>query len=137
MKQSPNAFSRKAYIWRKRLYSCKYARLRKSISLPLTYLGDSSLPTNLTKYGVGMSLIYGRETLIVSGCSDDLYARKVVCWSYSKSPDSELTKKALRMALKCRGQPEELLIDSDQGCHYTSNNYRQQLWRYKIRQSNC
>ena len=65
----------------------------------------------------------------------DLYARKVVGWSCSKSPDSELTKKALRMAFECRGRPKGLLFHSDQGCHYTSKNYRQQLWRYKIRQS--
>lgn len=65
----------------------------------------------------------------------DLYARKVVGWACSKSPDSELTKKALRMAFESRGMPKGLLFHSDQGCHYTSKNYRRQLWRYKIRQS--
>lgn len=65
----------------------------------------------------------------------DLYARKVVGWAISNSPDSELTKKALRMAFESRGKPKKLLFHSDQGCHYTSKSFRQQLWRYGIRQS--
>lgn len=65
----------------------------------------------------------------------DLYARKIVGWACSKSPDSELTKKALRMAFESRGRPKGILFHSDQGCHYTSKNYRRQLWQYKIRQS--
>ncbi|OPX54400.1 transposase [Oceanospirillum multiglobuliferum] len=65
----------------------------------------------------------------------DLYARKVVGWATSASPDSELTKKALRMAYESRGKPKRLLFHSDQGCHYTSKSFRQQLWRYGIRQS--
>jgi putative transposase len=65
----------------------------------------------------------------------DLYARRVVGWATSKSPDSELTKKALRMAYESRGKPKGLLFHSDQGCHYTSKSYRQLLWRFGIRQS--
>lgn len=65
----------------------------------------------------------------------DLYARKVVGWATSNSPDSELTKKALRMAFESRGKPKKLLFHSDQGCHYTSKAFRQLLWRYGIRQS--
>lgn len=56
-------------------------------------------------------------------------------WATSKSPDSELTKKALRMAYESRGKPQGLLFHSDQGCHYTSKSYRQLLWRFGIRQS--
>jgi len=65
----------------------------------------------------------------------DLYARKVIGWAISNSPDSELTKKALRMAFESRGKPRKLLFHSDQGCHYTSKTFRQLLWRYGIRQS--
>lgn len=65
----------------------------------------------------------------------DLYARKVIGWAVSKSPDSELTKKALRMAFESRGKPKRLLFHSDQGCHYTSQSFRQLLWGYGIRQS--
>ena len=56
-------------------------------------------------------------------------------YATSKHPDSELTKKALRMAFESRGRPKGLLFHSDQGCHYTSDAYRRLLWRYGIRQS--
>lgn len=65
----------------------------------------------------------------------DLYARQIVGWAMSTSPDSELTAKALRLAYQARGQPEGLMFHSDQGCHYTSVKFRQTLWRYRIKQS--
>lgn len=65
----------------------------------------------------------------------DLYARKLVGWTMSLSPDSELTGKALSMAYEARGKPKNVMFHSDQGCHYTSRKYRQLLWRYKIKQS--
>ena len=65
----------------------------------------------------------------------DLYGRRVIGWACSKSPDSELTKRALRMAFESRGKPKGVLFHSDQGCHYTSQSYRRQLWRYRISQS--
>ena len=65
----------------------------------------------------------------------DLFARKPVGWAISFSPDSKLTAKALAMAFESRGRPKDLLFHSDQGTHYTSVKYRQQLWRYTIKQS--
>ena len=65
----------------------------------------------------------------------DLYSRKIVGWACSKSPDSKLTCAALRVAFESRGKPDNLLFHSDQGCHYTSLEYRQSLWKYQIKQS--
>ena len=65
----------------------------------------------------------------------DLYKRRVVGWACSRSPDSQLTIQALRMAYESRGRPKGLLFHSDQGCHYTSLAFQQQLWRYQITQS--
>ncbi len=65
----------------------------------------------------------------------DLYAREVVGWAMSDSPDSELTTKALRLAYEARGKPNDLMFHSDQGCHYTSLRFRQVLWRLQIKQS--
>jgi len=65
----------------------------------------------------------------------DLYARQVVGWSMSNSPDSELTAKALRLAYESRGQPKNVMFNSDQGCHYTSLKFRQTLWCFQITQS--
>jgi putative transposase len=65
----------------------------------------------------------------------DLYARRVVGWAMSDRPDSQLTRRALRIAYEARGCPQDLLFHSDQGSHYSSLAFRQLLWRYRIRQS--
>lgn len=65
----------------------------------------------------------------------DLFSRKPIGWSMSLSPNSQLTGKALMMAFELRGKPQNVMFHSDQGRHYTSQNYRQLLWRYQIKQS--
>ena len=65
----------------------------------------------------------------------DLYGRKIVGFALSDSPDSALTKRALSNAFIARGKPRGVMFHSDQGCHYTSVSFRQQLWRYQIKQS--
>ena len=65
----------------------------------------------------------------------DLYARRVVGWALSHSPDSVLTGQALAMAYESRGHPKGVMFHSDQGCHYTSLAFRQYLWQYQIKQS--
>ena len=65
----------------------------------------------------------------------DLFARKVVGFATSTSPNTSLTAKALATAFESRGRPKGLLFHSDQGCHYTSKSFKQLLWRYRIKQS--
>ena len=65
----------------------------------------------------------------------DLYARRVVGWAMSRSPDSELTKQALAVAYEARGCPEGVLFHSDQGCHYSSQAFRERLKEYGMIQS--
>ena len=65
----------------------------------------------------------------------DLYARRPVGWAMSKSPDSALTIKALDIAYEARGKPKNLMVHSDQGCHFTSKAYRKRLKRYGIKHS--
>jgi len=65
----------------------------------------------------------------------DLFARKPIGWALSRSPDSNLTKQALNMAYELRGRPKGIMFHSDQGSHYTSISFRQNLWRLQIRQS--
>ncbi|WP_172380269.1 IS3 family transposase [Vibrio sp. Vb339] len=65
----------------------------------------------------------------------DLFSRRVVGWSLSDKPDTELVSKALDMAWEQRGCPKNVMFHSDQGCQYSSRNYRQRLWRYRITQS--
>ena len=65
----------------------------------------------------------------------DLFARKPIGWAMSLSPDTQLTGKALSMAVELREHPKNILFHSDQGSHYTSIKYRQLLWRNQIEQS--
>ncbi|MGL9773897.1 MAG: IS3 family transposase [Sodalis sp. (in: enterobacteria)] len=65
----------------------------------------------------------------------DLFARKPLGWAMSFSPDSRLTIKALEIAWETRGKPAEVMFHSDQGSHYASRQFRQLLWRHRIKQS--
>ena len=65
----------------------------------------------------------------------DLFSRKPVGWALSQSPNTELVKKALTIAYESRGEPQGVMFHSDQGCQYTSMEFRQLLWRYHMKQS--
>lgn len=65
----------------------------------------------------------------------DLFARKPIGSALSRSLDSNLTKQALNMAYELRGHPNGVMFHSDQGSHYTSISFRQNLWRLQIKQS--
>lgn len=65
----------------------------------------------------------------------DLFARRVVGWALSSKPDTDMGIKALDMAYEQRGKPQDLLFHSDQGSQYGSRQFRQRLWRYRMRQS--
>jgi len=65
----------------------------------------------------------------------DLFKRIIVGWACSDSPDTNLTCAALRMAYESRGRPKNVIFHSDQGCHYTSQQFSQTLWVYRIKQS--
>lgn len=65
----------------------------------------------------------------------DLYARRIIGWACSDSPDARLTKKALRLAVESRNCSKALMFHSDQGCHYTSKEFQHELARHDIKQS--
>ncbi|TCQ82996.1 putative transposase [Pseudomonas sp. JUb52] len=65
----------------------------------------------------------------------DLFARRVVGWAFSATPDADLVIQALDRAYEQRGRPREVLFHSDQGSQYGSRRFRQRLWRYRFNQS--
>lgn len=65
----------------------------------------------------------------------DLYARRIIGWACSRHPDTELTLSALNFAYQARGKPKGVTYHSDQGVHYTSLAFQQQLWSYRMNQS--
>lgn len=60
----------------------------------------------------------------------DVYSRYIVGWSLSFELDTENCLNALHMAIKC-GIPE--IVNSDQGCQFTSDNWISTLLKYTIK----
>ena len=54
----------------------------------------------------------------------DLFSRKIVGWAFSRQRNAELTKSALRMALKRHPPKTGCLFHSDQGTEYAALEYR-------------
>lgn len=65
----------------------------------------------------------------------DLFTRRVVGWSLSDRADATLIVKDLEIVYQHRGKPLGVMFRSDQGSQYGSQAFRQQLWRYRIKQS--
>jgi transposase InsO family protein len=62
----------------------------------------------------------------------DLFSRQVIGWAMSKNNDKVLVQDALTMAIWRRGKVEGVIVHSDQGSTYASNDYRQQLARHQL-----
>jgi putative transposase len=57
----------------------------------------------------------------------DLFSRQVIGWSMSKSINTDLALDALTMACWRRNPRTEVIVHSDQGCQYTSYDWRSLL----------
>lgn len=72
----------------------------------------------------------------------DLYARRVVGWQVSNTPDTTLVLQALGRAVETRQPAKGLLFHSDQGVQYRSQGYQRYLRQHQIspsmsRKGNC
>jgi len=72
----------------------------------------------------------------------DLYSRRVVSWAFSSQPNSELSSRALEVAVQHRRPAQPLLFHSDQGVQYSSGAFQQSLRNNNIiasmsRRGNC
>lgn len=65
----------------------------------------------------------------------DLYSRKVVGWAIDTHMRSELVETALKRALWSRKPPKGLMVHTDQGSQFISNDYRILLRSWHIKQS--
>jgi len=65
----------------------------------------------------------------------DLYSRKVVGWSIDKHMRSELVETALKRGLWSRKPPRGLMVHTDQGSQFISDDYRILLKSWRIKQS--
>lgn len=72
----------------------------------------------------------------------DLYSRKVVGWSMAPNMPATLVKSALAMALQQRRPQPGLVLHSDRGSQYASDEYQALLKRHQVvcsmsRKGNC
>jgi putative transposase len=72
----------------------------------------------------------------------DLYSRAVVGWSMSGRMKGELVTEALEMAIERRRPGQSVLVHSDQGSQYTSDDYQRTLKKHGMvcsmsRKGNC
>ena len=65
----------------------------------------------------------------------DLYGRRVAGWAFSDQPDSQLTVRALRLAVGTTKRSAGRIFHSDQGCQYTSRLFVEALQHLGLRQS--
>lgn len=72
----------------------------------------------------------------------DLFSRQVVGWSMKRNITTDLALDSLTMALWRRRPPKDLIVHSDQGCQYTSYDWRSMLSQHGLvasmsRKGNC
>lgn len=65
----------------------------------------------------------------------DLFSRKVVGWAFAHHMRSELIEEALKRALWSRKPPKGLMIHTDQGSQFISNDFRKLLKSWHLKQS--
>ena len=63
----------------------------------------------------------------------DLYQRKVIGWAMSDRNNTELVCDALLMARGSQGKVDDVIVHSDQGSTYASNEYRKLLKQHNMR----
>ncbi|VFS54487.1 Integrase core domain [Moellerella wisconsensis] len=72
----------------------------------------------------------------------DLYSRKIISWAFSDTPNSELTTRALCLAVNKRQPKGEVVFHSDQGGQYTSDAFQRCMKEHNVvssmsRRRNC
>jgi putative transposase len=65
----------------------------------------------------------------------DLFSRQVIGWSMSSRIDRELVLNALLMAVWRRKPSAEVLVHSDQGCQFTSQDWQDFLSEHGLKAS--
>ena len=76
------------------------------------------------KWIADFTYIWTAEGRLYVAAVIDLFSRRVVGWSMSKSMTAQRVTDALFMAIWRRGKPKALLHYSDQGGQYTSEQFR-------------
>jgi putative transposase len=103
---------------------------------------DFTTTTINQKWASDISYIHTAEGWMYLAVIIDLYSRSIIGWSMDKMMRSELVCNALMMALFKRKFPRGVIVHSDRGSQYCSNQYRRLIQTYHLvgsmsRKGNC
>jgi len=62
----------------------------------------------------------------------ELFSRQVIGWAMGTNNNADLVQDALTMALWRRGKAKDVIVHSDQGSTYASNDYQKQLKKNEL-----
>ena len=65
----------------------------------------------------------------------NLYSRRIVSWAFSKQPNSELSVRAINLAVQLRQPKQPVLFHTDQGVQFSSDVFRRALAKHNINAS--
>ena len=100
-------------------------------------------PSNTNTYWTGdITYIRTHQGWLYLAIVLDLYSRRVVSWAFSNQPNSELSVRAINLAVQLRQPQQPVLLHTDQGVQYSSDAFRQALNKHNItasmsRRGNC
>ena len=82
-----------------------------------------------------ITYIWTREGWMYLAVFMDLFNRKIVGWSMKQRLKDDLVTDAFKMAFRTRNPSPGLIVHSDRGIQYCSNNFKEQLNKYGFLQS--
>jgi putative transposase len=114
----------------KAIYPAKRTTIRNSEHKVFPYLLKGMVINRPNQvWQVDITYIKMRHGFVYLVCLIDVFSRKIMGWSLSPFLDTTACIEALKKALK-HGSPE--IINSDQGCQFTSDTWIETLTREKI-----
>ena len=87
------------------------------------------------KWVTDITYIWVERRWLYLATAMDLYSRKIVGWSFGDSMTEQLVTEAMQMAIDARGVNPGLIVHSDRGTQYRSNEYVGFLERHGIKRS--
>lgn len=121
----------------------RYSAGGKASVVAPNYLNRQFNPEQLNTFWSGdITYIRTQQGWLYLAVIMNLCSRKVNSWVFSDKPNSELTTRALRLAVHKRQPSEKVFFHSDQGVQYTSDTFQHVLKEHGLtfsmsRRGNC
>lgn len=130
------SWMRRLNLVAKRPKQHRYPKGGKASVIAPNTLNRQFNPETLNRYWSGdITYIRTQQGWLYLAVIMDLCSRRVVSWAFSDKPNSELTQRALRLAVQKRQAHEGTVFHSDQGCQYTSESFQCALKEHGIESS--